>query len=729
MNKRLQLSLFFIITALSLPAQILFEENFEGGSVPTDWSIQTNATDGGWKVGTPASLSTNAFPIAANGSTRIAATNDDACNCNKSNEYFVTPVIDLSTVSTAVLTFDAYYLGQTYQGDTEDASVDISLDGGNTWTVLMPIEGEPAWVNHQVNLTDYVGQSVTIGFRYDDNGGWLYGFGLDNVVVEVPPALEIKLVEVTSRIFGEVGDNLDIKGELLNAGANAITSVELSYTVNGGTPVVETLDNLNIAAFSSYDFQTSSPWVPASAGMFDIEVSVTMVNGGQDGNPDDNSGSYEPEIFAQVTVPNKIATMLETTPILTEMTGASSALNRPTDLDFFPILGKDELWVINQRTESQGGSTLTISDATADTPTNFNNLTDGNAWHFMSLPSAIAFSSDNFNFANSPGVQDANHQGGTFTGPSLWSSDLAIYAQPSGGNGSHLDMLHGSPLSRGIAHEVDNVFWVYDDYNNDIVRYDFVEDHGPGNDDHSDAIVRRFQGIGINGDGDIPNHMLVDKATGWLYFVDNGNDRVIRLDINSGTSSNPLSEINEPLAEHSQIMGFNFEVIIDSGLDQPCGLEIFENYLMIGDYATGDILVYDMSNDFAPMGVIPTLEPGLTGIKVGPDGNIWYTNRLQNTLSSVQPGDPVSVSETKAKLDFKVSPNPTNGLVNVNLEAVQNLEATTIQVFNAVGQQTLQINATDNNQELDLSHMPNGVYWIKVEGERVSGTQRVVLNR
>ena len=34
----------------------------------------------------------------------------------------------------------------------------------------------------------------------------------------------------------------------------------------------------------------------------------------------------------------------------------------------------------------------------------------------------------------------------------------------------------------GIASEEENVFWVYDDYSNDIAMYDFAEDHGPGND-------------------------------------------------------------------------------------------------------------------------------------------------------------------------------------------------------------------------------------------------------
>jgi hypothetical protein len=135
----------------------------------------------------------------------------------------------------------------------------------------------------------------------------------------------------------------------------------------------------------------------------------------------------------------------------------------------------------------------------------------------------------------------------------------------------------------GIAHEVDNVFWVYDDWNNDIVRYDFVDDHGPGADDHADGIVRRYSNIGIEADGDIPNHLILDKDTDWLYFVDNGNDRVIRLDINSATNSNGLPGINEPLAEHSSMTGFDYEVIIDSDLERPCGIEIFENTLLVGE--------------------------------------------------------------------------------------------------------------------------------------------------
>ena len=726
MQKFTSIFIISVLTIFQLQAQVLFEENFEGGTIPSGWTIESSATDGGWQTGSTASLSSQFFPITANGSSGIAATNDDACNCNKSDEYFITPVIDLSDQTAAILSFDAFFTNNSYLGNDEDATIEISTDG-ITWIVLEDLHGHGSWDTHTINISNYAGQSsVQIGFRYDDGGGWLYGFAIDNVIVQVPPTLEVEFIQVQSIVFGEVNTGLPIKGVVFNGGVTVINTMEVSYTADGGDPVSEVIENLDIAPFSHYNFETTSPWIPQAAGVYVIEVSIAGVNGGMDENPDNNADSFVPEIFAEVIVPNKIEAFLTSTPIISEITGAANNLDKPTDLDFFPILGKDELWVVNQRTENAGGSTITISDATAETPSGYSHKVDGNAWHFMSLPTAIAFSSDNFNFATSPGVQDANHGGGTFTGPSLWSSNPEIYAQPSGGNGSHLDMLHGSPFSMGIAHEADNVFWVYDDWNKDIVRYDFVEDHGPGNDDHSDAIVRRYKNIGIDADGNVPNHMILDKATGWLYFVDNGNERVLRLDINSGSASS-IPEINEPLAEHSSMTGFTYEVIIDSGLDRPCGIEIFENRLLVGDYATGDIIVFDMENDFLELGRVATGAFGLTGIKIGPDGNIWCTNREQNKLMTILPGEFTGTRDTEQSIEIDIFPNPTSGSFTIQIPQLEADTEMDIKMNTAIGQNILTLHRVGKIQQIDLTGFPEGVYILNVQAGNYLLTRKVIL--
>lgn len=729
MKKLITLFSLLAFVSIGLQAQVLFSENFENGTVPTGWTIQSSATDGGWKVGTAASLSSQSFGIASNGSSRIAATNDDVCNCNKSNEYFITPPIDLSNETAVVLKFDAFYNDNSYQGVQENATIEISTDSLN-WEVIEDLHGHGSWDRHTVNLTDYAGaDKLYIGFRYDDGGGWLYGFAIDNITVEVSPLLDVELAELNNRLYGEVGNEIPISGTVFNAGANVITSLEIDYTVNGGNPVSETIDNLSIEPFTYHHFEMTGTWIPDTEGDYTIEATIVSANGQQDENQDNNNGSFDTQIYAPVSVPNKMQEFLETHPDINVVAGASGWLNSPTDLDFFPILGKDELWVVNQRTENEGGSTLTIADATQETPSDFLHRVDGNAWHFMSLPTGIAFSPDNYNFGTSPGVQDANHNGGTFTGPALWSSDPDIYAQPSGGNGSHLDMLHGSPFSMGIAHEVDNVFWVYDNWNKDIVRYDFVEDHGPGNADHDDGIVHRYKGIGINADTNIPNHMVLDKTTGWMYFVDNGNDRVIRLDINSGSGSNNLPLINEALAEHAQIIGFNWEVIIDSGLDRPCGIEIFENRLLVGDYATGDIILYDMDNNFEELGRIPTENTGLTGIKVGPDGNIWCTNRIQNQLFSIQPGELNSVRDLQNELHINVSPNPVTDVLNINIPQLDFNAEAFISLTTTTGKEVLRRENITKTEQLNLAELPNGIYFLNLHGGNFYGIKKIIVNR
>lgn len=727
--KRLQLILICLLTiCFGLQAQVLLQEGFESVGLPTGWSVQSNATDGGWVVGTPAQVSSQAWNVSSNGSSRVIATNDDGCNCDKSADYLITPALDFTAVDLVVVQFDLFFGAQSYQGDTEEASVVASTDGVN-WQVMEVLHGHGSWDKHIVSLNDFAGDSVVyVGFHYNDGGGWLYGMSIDNVSVEVPVALDAELVKLGGRAFGEENVPFPIKGLFFNGGGNAITDLEVSYSIGGGAPTVENFNGLDIEPFTYFELEPSTPWVPDATGVYEVTMEINSVNGTVDANLDNNSGAFETEIFAKVIPPNRIDEFLLAPPVTTEINAPSSSLNKPTDLTFFPILGKDELWVVNQRTESNGGSTLTINGATT-TNMDFLHRVDGNAWHFMSLPTAIDFSTENFNFANSPGVKDANHNGGTFTGPALWSSDPDIYAQPSGGNGSHLDMLHGSPFSMGIAHEVDNVFWVYDDWNKDIVRYDFVNDHGAGNSDHDDAIVRRYKNIGIDADGDVPNHMKLDKATGWLYFVDNGNDRVMRLDINSGSFGSNLPLINETLAEHSQMTGFTIETIIDQGLDRACGIEIMENRLLVGDFATGEIIVYDMDDSFAEMGRIATDGPGLTGITIGPEGSIWYVNRTLNSLSRMEPGEPNSTEEEAFAAQVRISPNPTSGNLRVSLpELVGNAEAN-LELRDLAGKKHLFLQGVSSTEQVDLSGLANGLYLLTIQTDEFSVTKKVAIKK
>jgi hypothetical protein len=82
----------------------------------------------------------------------------------------------------------------------------------------------------------------------------------------------------------------------------------------------------------------------------------------------------------------------------------------------------------------------------------------------------------------------------------------------------------------------------------------------------------------------------------------------------------------------------------------------------------------------------------------------------------------ISPTNEIASLDFKVYPNPTNGLLNI--EIPQNTEGVSILIFNAVGS----IVAKTNKLNIDVSNLPSGVYWAQVKQKEKIGMQRFIVS-
>ncbi len=484
-------------------------------------------------------------------------------------------------------------------------------------------------------------------------------------IAQLPQARDMSVTDLTTPLYSVVGENVRVSGTVTSFGADEVTAFDLNYRLNGGAVVTSSITGVSLLASDTYEFIHDIPWVPVSTGMYALEVWASSINGGADMSTFNDL--READLKVNTPIPNIIDNILGSSYSVQSIANSDQDLLVPRDLDFHPDLSRNELWVINKDTEASGGSTVKIT-----------NVGEGNMdwlmqeypnnWHFMSLPTGIAFG-NNGNFATTPGVFDANHNGGDpFTGPALWSSDPAIYAQPIfGGLGSHLDMLHVTPNAQGIAAENWNRFWVVDGFNGDVVMHDFRGDHGPGNDYHGNAIIRRYDDIQITRDPNdhIVSHCAMDKATGWLYVVDHGGQRVYRLNTNTGTVSGPGDYGPwETYVEYTMVTGYDKQVIITNGLVEPAGIEVIGDRLLVSDHANGDIIVYDISNPAVPeLGRIQTNIPGIMGITVGPDGRIWAVNATTHQLLVVEAG-PVQV-QARAQADWQISPSLTSGVIKL----------------------------------------------------------------
>ncbi len=576
---------------------------------------------------------------------------------------------------------------------TQGASFDLIFvddygDGGSSFTIS--INGLPV----------YSGLSGT-----GNGSGTRFTF-----VAQGPPSLDLACEKIISPVYVNIG-NVDVAGTFMNRGSDTITNMTINYSIDNGVVNNASLTGLNIFPFTNYSVIHPTQWQTLSNGAYSVKMWASDINGSVDSNMVNDTATKI--INVGPPTPNYIDEYIGSTPVLTVIGNSSNGVLIPRDLDFHPILTRNELWVVLKSTEASGGKTVKFSNAGLPGQTSLLQQ-DGNAYHFMSLPTGIAFS-DNENFCTSPGVYDANHDGGApFTGPALWSSDPSIYAQPSGGNGSHIDMLHQSPYSMGVCSERDNAFWIFDGNANEIVRYDFASDHGPGNSDHSDGIIRRFSGLGLMADPNhnVPSHIILDKETGILYIVDTGNDRILRMDINTGSFTNNLTPY-EPVSEYSTWGGASFNLFADSALTTPSGIDFIGNRLIVSDYATGDIIIYDKSNVTGiELGRISTGTPGIMGVKIGPDGKIWYVNATTNQVVRID-GITAGISESKMPRNINLFPNPASSDFTITSNSL--LNDCSIKIYDAAGKLVKEIQGANSQSIIvSINNFASGIYTVQL---------------
>lgn len=324
----------------------------------------------------------------------------------------------------------------------------------------------------------------------------------------------------------------------------------------------------------------------------------------------------------------------------TDVVTSTDQVNQPRDLDFKP--NSHELWVLNKGTTGSGTVIVHNTGMMGQTD---EYRKDTHSGHFTVNGSAMAFS-ENGEWAAVSEIQNTAGGNSTFMGPALWSGDLNIYAEVFQNNwvnglplGSHLDMLHQSPYAMGIAADSAKVYWVMDGHNGNICRYDYVEDHGPGYDDHGAGKIWRYTDVPVTRVANMPSHMVMDRENGWLYFIDGGTKQIKRLNVNSGAVTGNLTvpaTAGEPLAGYYKVEGAVVEVVDTWATGQPCGIDYMMGRLIVSDNTTGDIKMYDVMGAPMYIGTIATAQPGIMGLVVGHDGSIYFANYTGNKVVRIE---------------------------------------------------------------------------------------------
>lgn len=277
-----------LLLANAMKGQAIFSEDFSGTTPLSTWSLfnvdgltpaqQVNAINMAWVVlnvsNDPAAISTSWYTPAG-----------------QADDYMITPAITLT--SNNYLFFDALALNANFRDGYE---VRISTAGATVADVLanpalLTVPNENAsWTSRRIDLSAYAGQTVHLAWRNNSNDQ--LALAVDNIEIKEVIANDAGISNLNIASSYLTGSTITVAGDIENTGTAPLTSVEVNWSVDGGTTVNTDMLTVNIPSFGTGSFSHSMTITAAAAGSFiDLDVWTSSPNGVTDSLPANDSAS------------------------------------------------------------------------------------------------------------------------------------------------------------------------------------------------------------------------------------------------------------------------------------------------------------------------------------------------------------------------------------------------------------------------------------------------------
>ena len=238
--------------------QVMFENDFEsvsGDKFPFHgWTLKSSNEKNTWK-------SYTYFYWKEKGNDSLHAYISNAWDkSGAQDEYLISPAVDLSATRDGLLTFDYIYGYAGMKNKTYEATVEVSTDGGQTWTPIWNFQetyhGETTQTvagSADIKVpAEYNVDGVQFAFHYvhpnDENAGQL---AIDNVklmAVETGEAAQKYTITATAGEGGSITPNGDVS---VKEGA----SQTFAITADNGYEIADVLvDGNSVGAVETYTF-------------------------------------------------------------------------------------------------------------------------------------------------------------------------------------------------------------------------------------------------------------------------------------------------------------------------------------------------------------------------------------------------------------------------------------------------------------------------------------------
>lgn len=122
---------------------------------------------------------------------------------------------------------------------------------------------------------------------------------IKNKKVKISEAIDGALTDLLFDYVVGDGDNLIVSGVITNNGVDTLNSVDVNWTVNGGTINSETINNLNLSHGESIEFDHTTPWLASGLGSTNqFNVWIENSNGVTEAFKNNDSLSQDVDVTA-----------------------------------------------------------------------------------------------------------------------------------------------------------------------------------------------------------------------------------------------------------------------------------------------------------------------------------------------------------------------------------------------------------------------------------------------
>jgi hypothetical protein len=426
---------------------------------------------------------------------------------------------------------------------------------------------------------------------------------------------------------------VEIKGSFRNVGKNPITSYELYYSIDNGSPVKADVTGVNVASGASSLYSHSTKWDANAAGTYTVKVWTEMPNGKADGNTNND------EVSTTVNIHDQIVQRL---PLYEIFTSSTCGPCRPGNENFHSVIqGKENECVYIKYQQSWPGTGDPYCTGESNTRRNFYGV---NSIPRMELD----------------GEWDQNAQ-------------------------SFTSVIHNDYTSRPAFMELEGTF---------SVRWDgYVE---------ANITVKPY------GDFNDNNTLFVALMEGHTYL---------------NKKTNGESE---------------FENVMKKMLGGANGTNL-------GNLTSGNDVTKTLSHDFNGSYVLPPNGqsanwPNLNSVHTIENWEdllvvMWVQNTNTKEVYQAGKASQMTLSTPELENDNAVSvyPNPTMGEAQVEFNLTSGSDVT-IEVVNSLGQVVKVeelgfVNPGVQSENIDLTELENGVYFVKVKTANASITKTLMVSK